>query len=151
MAEDIPSEDAVSRMIDSPEKWSPEEKKFIDERVFLFKTPDEVESVVWRKYAPEIADVHAIGCARQAEKRLNEAHSSWTYEGAASAAVSAIRSIQNIKGDHLEVSHAPDEGIHHAHLELRFLAGNDFRKQRKADLKEAVRNLFSVMEAHRCP
>lgn len=151
MVEDIPSEDAVSRMIDSPEKWSPEEQKFIDERVFLFKTPDEVESVVWRKYAPELADVHAIGCRRQADKRRNEAHSSWTYEGAATAAVNAIRSIQTIKGDRVEVSHAPDEGIHHAHLELRFSAGNDHRKHRKTDLKEAVRNLFSVMEAHQCP
>jgi len=151
MVETIPSEDAVSRMIDSPEKWSPEEQKFIDERVFLFKTPDEVESVVWRKYASAIADVHVIGCGRQAEKRRSEAHSSWTYEGATTAPVSAVRSIQNIKGDRVEVSHAPDEGIHHAHLELHFSDGKDFRKQRKADLKEAVRNLFSVIEAHRCP
>jgi len=151
MVEVIPSEDSVSRMIDSPEKWSPEEQKFIDDRVFLFKSPHEVESVVWRKYAPEIADVHAIGCARQAEKRLSEAHSNWTYEGAATAVVGAIRLIQNIKGDGVEVSHAPDEGIHHAHLELRFSVGNDFRKQRKADLKEAVRKLFSIMEAHQCP
>ena len=151
MGEVIPSEDSVSRMIDSPEKWSPEEQKFIDERVFLFKTPDEVESVVWRKYAPAIADVNAIGCARQAEKRCHEAHSSWTYEGAATAAVGAIRAIQTIKGDQVEVSHAPDEGIHHAHLELRFSAGNDHRRQRKADLKEAVRNLFSAIEMHQCP
>jgi hypothetical protein len=149
MVEEIPSEDLVSRHIDSPDKWHPDEKRFIDDRVFLFRRPDEVESVVWRKYAQSIQDVHAKGCERQAAKR-SAGNTIWTYEGATTANVGAIRAITSTDGDRIEVVHEPSEGVHHAHLEYRLIETQERIKQRKTDLKEHLRNTFSDLDAHRC-
>lgn len=149
MVEEIPSQDQVSRHIDSPEKWHPDEKRFIEDRLFLFKRPGEVESLVWRKHAQDIAAVHAIGCGRQSQKRLTNPN--WTYEGAITATVGDIRAIRTSAGDRFEVVHAPDEGVHHAHVGYRLADGQQFLKQRKADLKEFLRKAFSALDAHTCP
>lgn len=149
MVEDIPSEDEVSRHVDSPDKWHPNEKRFIEDRLFIFKRPEEVESVVWRKYARTIDAVHALGCGRQAQKR--EGNPYWTYEGAITASVAAIRAIRTVAGDAFQVVHAPDEGIHHAHIECQLADTQQFLKQRKSDLKEYLRNVFGALESHKCP
>jgi hypothetical protein len=148
MAEEIPSQDQVSRHIDSPEKWHPDERRFVEDRLFLFKKPEEVESMVWRKYAPLIGDVHALGCARQVDRRVSRPD--WTYEGAITAQVGEIRSIQNSAGDRFEVVHAPAEGEHHVHIECQFAQDQQYLKQRKSDLKEFLRKIFSPLEAHSC-
>ena len=96
MVEAIPREDLVSRLVDSPHKWSRAERQFVEASLFEFPS-QQSESVVWRKYVPEIAAVHALGCAMQATKR--EAKPTWTYEGAVSTKVSAIRDIKNQAGD----------------------------------------------------
>ncbi|MBP6894345.1 MAG: hypothetical protein KBC94_07975 [Pseudacidovorax sp.] len=141
----------MSKTIDSPEKWNRAEERFIDERVFLFKKPDYVESVVWRKYMPSLAEVHAWGCARQAEKRTTK--QVWTYEGAATANVGDIRDIRTQHGDSVEVVHDPSDGQgdHHAHLQLRFGTDEQHIPQRRTDLKEAVLRLFTAVDRHSCP
>lgn len=149
MVEDIPPGDDVSRYIDSPHKWSSAERKVIDSTLFEFPRPEEVESVVWRKYAPHLDDVHALGCERQKLKR--ETKPSWTYEGAITARVAEIRQLKNIAGDGFTVVHAPDEGRYHAHIGLAMAGGDDRIRQRKSDLKERLRGVFSQPDAHVCP
>lgn len=150
MVEAIPDEDLVSRLVDSPHKWSQAERKFVEARLFEFPSHDPVESVVWRKYKPDIAAVHALGCVMQAAKR--EAKPNWTYEGAVSTQVLAIRGIRNQVGDGFSVAHAPDEGEHHAHVGYVLVAGDENLKHRKADLKEFLRNTFLTagFEQHEC-
>lgn len=149
MVELIPSEDQVSRHIDSPNKWNAEEKRFVLEQLFTLPSPDGVDSLVWRKYAPTIADVHSLGCARQRSKRVE--NKNWTYEGASTAGVHDVRAIQTAAGDRLEVTHEPDEGIYHAHVGYLLAAGQERIKQRKLDLKEHLRNLFiRQFDGHRC-
>lgn len=148
MLEAIPSEDQVSRQVDSPHKWHPEEERFIEVNLFQLAGPREVESLVWRKYAPELSDVHLLGCNRQAEKRTTRPD--WTYEGAITAQVGAVRSIVNREGDRFEIVHAPDEGLHHAHIEYRLVEAQERKKQRKNDLKEFLRAVFSPLVAHKC-
>lgn len=148
MVEEIPSEDDVSRHIDSPDKWNADEKNFIEERLFLFRRPEEVESLVWRKYASSIDQVHALGCAR--EKLRRETKPNWTYEGAITAHVQAIRDIATNEGDTFDVVHAPDEGQHHAHVQYRLAQGQNFLKQRKLNLKEMLCAVFLPLDAHSC-
>src|SRR5258708_6955425 len=95
MCEEIPNADQVSRHIDSPHKFNVQEQELIEQNLFQFsKSGGELESVVWRKYSPQIDDVHAQGCDRQRNKRSGEKPKpEWTYEGATTATVSAIRSI----------------------------------------------------------
>ncbi len=149
MVEAIPSEDLVSRLVDSPRKWSRAEQHFVEKTLFEFPS-QQPESVVWRKYAPEIADVHELGCAMQATKR--EAKPNWAYEGAVSATVSAIRDIKNQAGDRFFVEHVPDEGQHHAHVGYVFSPNPENQKNRRVDLKEFLRNAFLVagFEQHDC-
>ncbi|MCM3563717.1 hypothetical protein [Hydrogenophaga intermedia] len=149
MVEEIPSDDQVSRHVDSPDKWNPDEKRFVDDRLFMFKSPDEVESVVWRKYAVHIDDVHTLGCRRQGDRR--QYRPNWTYEGAITALVRNIRSIATQYGDRFEVVHAPDEGVHHAHIEYRLAETKQYIKQRKLDLKEYLRRQFGDLDLHECP
>jgi hypothetical protein len=149
MVEQIPSEHEVSRYIDSPEKWDADELRFKEDRLFLFKQPDYAESVVWRKYAPAILDVHQLGCERQKHRRAISPH--WTYQGAITASVQSIRNIRgNHAGDTFEVVHAPDEGVHHAHIEMRLSDETALLKQRKVDLKERLRLVFSDLDPHTC-
>lgn len=149
MVEEIPSEDCVSRHIDSPHKWHPDERKFLDERVFEFPAPDYVESLVWRKYKPTLAEVHALGCERQQVKRAVKP--SWTYEGAITAEVGAIRAIRNQAGDGFALTHSPDEGQYHVHIGYSLVEGQDRIRQRRSDLKERLLKVFSPLEAHVCP
>jgi hypothetical protein len=148
MVEDIPDEQLVSRHIDSPHKWKPEEREFVEERLFEFPKPDEAESLVWRKYAPTLDAVHKLGCGRQQEKRATKPN--WTYEGAITTHVAAIRSIQTKDGHGFSVVHAPDEGIWHAHVCYRKQDGQEFNRVHKMDLKEHLRGVFSDLEPHTC-
>lgn len=149
MVEAILGSDLVSRLVDSPHKWSRAERRFVEVSLFEFPS-QQPESVVWRKYASKIAAVHALGCAMQATKR--EANPNWTYEGAVSTKVSAIRDIKNLAGDGFFVEHVPEEGQHHAHVGYVFSAGPENLKKRKIDLKEFLRNAFFAggVEQHEC-
>lgn len=146
--EEIPAGDLVSRHVDSPDKWLPEERIFVELRLFMFQRPEEVESVVWRKYAPLLSDVHTLGCDRQKVRREDKPH--WTYEGAITATVADIREIQTPVGDGFEVLHDPDEGVHHAHIKYRLAQVQDGLRQRKLDLKERLRKSFGALDSHAC-
>jgi hypothetical protein len=131
MVEVIPGDDLVSRLVDSPHKWSRAERRFCEPNLFEFPS-EKPESVIWRKYAPEVAGLHAMGCAMQATKRA--AKPDWTYEGAVSAKASEIRSIRNKAAHSFFVEHAPAEGLHHAHVGYLLLAGSESRRHRTARL-----------------
>ena len=63
--EQIPEDDEVSRLLFAPLMGAPG-GDLIWENVFQFPSADGYcESVVWRKYAVTIADVHALGCEKQ--------------------------------------------------------------------------------------
>lgn len=147
MAEDIPDEHEVSRHIDSPHKWKLEEQEFVEASLFEFPS-GQSESLVWRKYAPDLATVHNLGCERQQTKRVTKP--SWTYVGAITASVASIRAIQTTAGHGFTVEHAPEEGIWHAHVSIRAGAGGAPNKAHKMDLKEHLRCVFSALEAHSC-
>lgn len=147
MVEEIPAGDCVTRIVDSPHKWRPEEREFVDATLFEFPG-GEPESVVWRKYKPDIADVHSMGCERQREKRA-AGRDSWTYEGAITAQVKAIRDIATPEGG-FAVEHAPDEGQWHVHVSMRAADGVKLNKAHKMNLKEHLRRAFTALEAHKC-
>lgn len=147
--EEIPSADHVSRYIDSPHKFSPQERELIAPNVFQLPSSDgQRESLVWRKYKPAIEDVHALGCAIQWVKRA--ANPNWTYEGAISAKVECIRQIKSKLGGGFSVEHAPAEGIHHAEVKYRVADGRKLGTAEKLDLKQMLRDVFSPMESHVC-
>lgn len=148
MVEDIPAGHQVSRHIDSPHKWKPEERTLIDANVFEFPG-GQVESVVWRKYAVGIAAVHELGCQRQRVKREG-GKATWTYEGAITAEVDRIRAIKTSEGHGFHVEHAPEEGNWHAHISLMPAPGQQLNKGHKINLKEWLRGVFSPVEVHTC-
>lgn len=148
MVEDIPAGHRISRHIDSPHKWKPEERAFIDANVFEFPG-GQVESAVWRKYAVEIEAVHELGCERQRAKREG-GKSAWTYEGAITAEVDRVREIRTREGHGFHLEHAPEEGLWHVHISMVPASGQLLNKGHKIDLKEWLRKVFSTIEAHSC-
>ena len=147
MAEDIPGDHEVSRHIDSPHKWKLEEQEFVELSVFEFPN-GQAESVVWRKYAQDLAGVHRLGCERQKVKRATKP--AWTYVGAITATVNRIRSIQTKAGHGFSVEHAPEDGEWHAHVSIRTSDGGSLNKAHKMDLREHLRGVFSGLEPHTC-
>jgi hypothetical protein len=147
MVEEILPEDQVSRHIDAPHKWKVAEAAFEEQRLFEFPG-DKAESVVWRKYVPLLAEVHRMGCERQAQKR--EKRPDYTYVGAITSTAAAIRAIRVKDGHGFQLEHEPDEGQWHVHLSYLRRPGAEFTRVHKMDLKEHLRNVFSQLEAHTC-
>ena len=137
--EEIPDNDAVSRLVDYPHKYS-SEHDLIWHSIFEFPSRD-CESHVWRKYAPEHNDVHDIGRAREPEKQMKRPE--YRYIGFITAEVREIRAIQTSRGHGFNVIHEPSEGIHHAHVCYdRADPNQNLKKNDKAELKLALRNCF---------
>jgi hypothetical protein len=113
----------------------------------MFKTERNYkESVVWRKYAPTIAEMHAHGCAKQAADR--EAGKNCTYLGALTGNVDEVRTIRSKNGARFEVLHVPTEGIHHA--EIGYLHDRQLTKNDKAELKDGLKKKFLVRDDYTC-
>jgi hypothetical protein len=151
MVEQIPSEDLVSRFIDSPKKWSIAETKFLDENMFIFqKDAGYEESLIWRRYAAKIEDVHSLGCEIQASKQASG--KDWTYVGAVTTGVGSVRALSNSQNDSFYVVHAPQEGQAHAHVGFHMQPSDENKKQRRADLAEVIRLFFATLklEPHAC-
>jgi hypothetical protein len=73
------------------------------ENIFVFPSKHgRRESIVWRKYAPKIEEVHALGCRFQNVSRA--------YRGAITARCWDITSYRNKNGHGLTIEHAPAEG-----------------------------------------
>lgn len=152
MAEEVLSQDLVSRLVDSPKKWSPAQKQFIDEYLFVFQKADGYkESLIWRKYKPAIGDVHAIGCGMQQKKRA-EGRSDWTYEGALTTNAGALRGLTNGYGDGFFVVHAPEEGDEHLHIGFSMLPSDEGARARRTELADVLRTFFKglPLDAHVC-
>jgi len=93
-----------------------EDKDLIWPNILQFPSADgQVESVVWRRHAPQIEDVHKLGCEKQKNDRAKGRTSS-TYFGAITGNVGDIKSVKSKSGISLTVVPAPYEGVHHAHL-----------------------------------
>ena len=110
--------------------------------VFQFPTDDrQCDSVVWRKYAKSIDDVHALGC--DAEKPPGK-----IYKGAITTQVGRLREVTLASGHAFEVNHEPDEGVHHAEVCVR--PHGKLPKSVKADIRKWLVQVFDPREPHEC-
>lgn len=145
--EEVPDEDDVSRHLFAPSMGAAN-SDLIWPAIFMFKTErGYCESLVWRKYAEALADVHELGCIKQSNDRA--AGKNCTYFGALTANVGGVRAIRSKNGAKLSVMHHPAEGIHHVHICL--VQGDRITKNDKTELKKAVQDHFSERSDHTCP
>jgi hypothetical protein len=149
----IPDEDYISRLLDWPSMYEEGGKGLLAANLFFTFPDGQPESVVWRKYAPAEADVHAIGCQREAVKRVSKPHA--RYTGCRTAHVGTVRAYRTARGHGFSVAHEPSEGIHHA--EVAYRAANEatatsLKKADKGELRLALCTLLFQAEAlHSCP
>ena len=146
--ETIPSQDDISRLVDYPRMYE-DHKGLIWSEVFQFPN-SRPESVVWRKYATNDAEVHEIGLHRERSKKEANPDSKMQYAGFVTATVSDICRIKNIHGHGFKVLHEPHEGIHHA--EISYSSGpTALTKPDKAELKLMLYKCFSELTRYsRC-
>ena len=149
----MPDDHVVSRWVFYP-RMTTEEHELIWHTVFEFPK-GRPESVVWRKYLPDIQHVHREGCLREAcaNKRNEERGKDLIrYEGAISAQVGRIRSIRSSNSFGFAVAHDPSDGqpIYHAHIAYAADADRPLTKQDKIELKTLLRAVFSDLSAHSC-
>ncbi len=141
VSEDIPDNDVISRIIQSPIHF---QQELIWLAVFVFPK-SECESTVWRKYAPSNDDVHTIGQKMVAEKL--ETRADRQYKGFVSAEVGKIRKIRTMRGHAFSVEHSPSEGIHHAEVCIVPSSSQDLKKNDKVELRQALEYHFSDIVA----
>jgi hypothetical protein len=143
--EEIPDQDRVARHIDQPFSYN-DVSKVLWTNAFAFPN-GEGESVCWDKYAPTPEAIHAIGKAREEEKRAKGTN--MTYIGyVACKSVGNIRQIKTQNGHGFTVTHQPGEGIHHCEIRYSIAGGEQYKslkKTDKTDLKEALRHCFGEL------
>lgn len=145
MLEVIPDSDTISRLLFEPFMRA-EDKDVLWENVFQFSSKHgAIESVVWRKYAPTLAAVHALGCQKQTSDRAAGKRSA--YFGSLTGDVAEIRTIRSANGICFTIDHAPAEGIWHAHV--GFSDGSN--KNDRNSMKVMLRAKFGDVETHICP
>lgn len=143
--ETIPDPDMVSRLLFDPGMRN-EDKDLFWENIFQFPSnAGNCESVVWRKYAVAIENVHAIGCEKQKSDRSKGRDKS-AYFGGLTGRVGDIRAIRSAGGIVFTVLHVPDEGVYHAHI--GFSPGS--KKTDRSEMKVLLRDKFGPIEAHTC-
>jgi hypothetical protein len=141
----IEDPDMVSRLLFEPGMRS-QDNDLHWENVFQFPTVDgNVESVIWRKHAISIEDVHRHGCEKQKNDRA-KGRSKSTYFGAITGNVGDIRSLQSSGGIRFVVNYVPKEGKAHAHI--GFSPGS--KKNDRNELKFVLRAKFGNLEPHAC-
>lgn len=152
--EHVPDADTVDRLVFYPRMYDNLSGLFKELLLFEFKG-DEPESVVWRKYARSIAEVHNLG--REKERRDNAGRppsKPQDYRGTMGANVGEVRRIRSNSGHGFDVVHEPSEGSHHCHVILQMAAGAEFRKTDKTDLRLRLYKDLSVnsipLKAHPC-
>ena len=153
--EDIPDDESVSRWHFQPSGVYNEIRELIWTEILQFPTSDGGrESLVWRRYAETIDQVHALGCelerGRQAAGIIRE------YRGAFSANVGLIRALRNKNGHGFSVVHHPEKDApYHTHIYFDPVAGyvgQTIPKPEKNDLKFSLGNLLSQQfDDHACP
>lgn len=116
------------------------------DNTFMFQSSDgRCESLVWRKYATEIAVVHNFGCAKQTADR-DKGRTRCAYIGAITAIAKNIRSLRSAKGIQFLLLHVPDEGNHHAHITF----SDNSTKNDRNELKYMLKAVFGNLEEHVC-
>jgi hypothetical protein len=138
MVEHVPNEEAISRLIYYPRMYEAYEG-LIWQVVFEFPKST-CESVVWRRYAPGVEDVHTIGKDIEEQKKLRRPDV--RYVGFISAHVGDVRSIRTANGHSFTVMHEPSEGRHHAHVCYNSACERDLTKNDKNELKMMLRKTF---------
>ncbi len=141
-AETIDGGESVSRLVDDPRTYTVE-KGLIWETLFQFPHSQH-ESVVWRRYAPDDLDVHAIGCERERSRRGNPDRSPQRYAGFITAKVCTICAIRNVRGHGFRVDHLPAEGLHHAGISYAPVPGGSLNKNDKTELKVYLWQAFKA-------
>lgn len=158
VVEKIPEKDNVSRWIFAPDMYD-DAQDIIDEKsIFKFKRTDkypdgEPESVVWRKYARGIYEVHNLACRKEKldnERRIEGSRGQRFYRGAKTANVGKIKNISSKRKHGFVIIHEPSEGTHHAHIAYRRNPHETFNKNDKTQLKETLYKIFSELEHHSC-
>lgn len=147
--EPIPPEDTLSRLFMSVPADLDEASHFA-----FSSASNYVESLIWRKYAPAITDVHARGCVLQAKKLARNANSPHRYVGARSAVKRAIEEIKSPRGLKFRITHYIENGDR-AHAELQIVPpANHVGKIKSTDVRDLVDLLMielSAPEPHTCP
>ena len=145
---EIPNGGMVSRHI-WPPAMGEDFDKLIYHNVFQFaKEYGSCESLVWRKFAPHIGCVHAIGCYAQLKQPK---HRKRYYSGAISAEVDAVRNFKSKRGHGFKIIHEPSEGIHHVHITLDKSPDVEFNKGDRSELLIALMTvLFKDQSEHSC-
>ncbi len=146
--EDIPDSGQISRWV-----WEhmldKKTGELLWEPFFEFrKRSNQCESVIWRKYARSLRDVHQLGCAEERRRRV-EGHNS-TYKGATTAGVGSLRDYQNPNGHGFSVNHEPSESQWHAEVCYRISVENALTAVDKAELRQAAFDHFSDFRRHVC-
>jgi hypothetical protein len=104
----------------------------------MFPSLSEGESLIWRKYAVENAQAHAIGMELDREGRR--------YRGFSNAIVASIRTVKNPDGHGFKLEHLPEEGrLYHAEVGYAPQQGVDFIKIHRTHLKVLLNTLFSKL------
>lgn len=151
-AEHIPNEEGVSRLCDWPSMYEDSGRGSIAANLFFTFPEGQSESLVWRKYAPEEADVHALGCQRETVKRARNPQA--RYTGCRTSKAGTIRDFRSARGHGFTITHEPIEGIHHAAVAYLPAGGatvDTLKKGEKGELKLALSNLFGPLSPHTCP
>jgi len=146
-AEEIPDSEVISRHVEAPRTFDPEKRSLILE--LLFEFPDgRGECVVWRRYAATDGEVHSLGKAWEEKKRARQVEAkgvaTMKYVGFLSAGVVATRALRSAAGHGFEVSHTPDEGMHHAEIIYKPAEDSALTKPHKTELKLMLQRLFSA-------
>lgn len=146
MPEDVPDDEDASRHLFAPSMGAPG-GDLIWSNVFQF--PSEAnycESLVWRRYAPTMAEVHTLGCNTQAFKRGQGRNQ--TYIGALTSNIGRLRCLRSLNGARFIIEQVPDEGQWHLHIsfdQTQSLTRND-----KAELKKKIKDEFAARSEHAC-
>jgi hypothetical protein len=118
-----------------------EDKDLIWPNIFQFPSADgQVESLVWRRHAPKIEDVHRIGCEKQRNDRAKGRANS-TYFGAITGNVGDIKTVKSKSGKSFTIVHAPEQGVHHAHLGFSEGSTKADRTELKVEMSRSLLNI----------
>ena len=152
--EHVPGEDTVNRHVYRPYMYK---EDVIDPRqAFMFpkKCERRRESVIWRRYVRSIEDVHALGCEKEArDNSSREPENQRRYMGCLESLVGRVRAIVNTSGHGFSVDHAPEEGVHHVHIEVRPVDGmtiDDVTKTEMNDLRDEIYRIFAPLIPYSC-
>lgn len=110
----------------------------------VFDFPDfQPESLVWRRFAPQDRHVHWIG--QRMASAPSKSGKIRRYLGFLSADCHAITTFRTAAGFGFSVSHAPTEGLQHAHISFYSESGDLPGKPHRSELRLAlVQQIFKV-------